>query len=85
MSTGVIYLGFWAFPFTLLIVIAFINSMNLLDGQDGLAGAIAFIQVLFLLAFSIRLHHPTDMQLLIIIMVVLLTFLAFNMRFFFKQ
>jgi UDP-GlcNAc:undecaprenyl-phosphate/decaprenyl-phosphate GlcNAc-1-phosphate transferase len=42
---GVIELGMFALPFTMLWIAGVINAMNLIDGLDGLAGGVAFIAV----------------------------------------
>ena len=40
---GTISLGGWAWPFTLFWYLGFVNSMNLIDGLDGLASGIGTI------------------------------------------
>jgi len=40
---GEIALGGWAWPFTLFWYLGFINSMNLIDGLDGLASGISVL------------------------------------------
>ncbi len=50
---GAFELGGWSWPFTLLWYLGFINSMNLIDGLDGLASGITVLAALFLLAISI--------------------------------
>ena len=40
---GEIQLGGWAWPFTLFWFLGFINSMNLIDGLDGLASGISVL------------------------------------------
>ncbi|MCB1827028.1 MAG: undecaprenyl/decaprenyl-phosphate alpha-N-acetylglucosaminyl 1-phosphate transferase, partial [Coxiellaceae bacterium] len=77
---GDVQLAMWAFPVTVICIVGFINSMNMLDGQDGLAGGVALTQsfLLFLLATQEHLHG--DMRMLVIISVILMVFLSFNMR-----
>ncbi|RKZ19214.1 hypothetical protein DRQ50_02540 [bacterium] len=40
---GTVGLGGWAWPFTLFWYLGFINSMNLIDGLDGLASGISVL------------------------------------------
>ena len=50
---GLIELGGWAWPFTLFWYMGFINSMNLIDGLDGLASGISILASLALVAISV--------------------------------
>ncbi len=50
---GSIELGGWAWPFTLFWYLGFINSMNLIDGLDGLASGISIIASLALVVISL--------------------------------
>lgn len=50
---GEIGLGGWAWPFTLFWYLGFINSMNLIDGLDGLASGISVLASLALIALSV--------------------------------
>lgn len=77
---GDIHLGLWAFPLTVFAVIGFINSMNMIDGQDGLAGGVALGQVILLLLISLYLKMHVDSLFLILVAVVLCVFLSFNIR-----
>lgn len=79
-SFGNITTGYWAFPLTAVVVVAFINAMNMIDGQDGLAGGVAFFQVLLLLIVSLHLEHFADARMLILLAVALAIFLSFNLR-----
>ena len=80
-SLGHFQLGMWSLPLTVLVVVAFINAMNMVDGQDGLAGGIALGQVLLLGWLSASLHRHIDTSMLLIIAVLLGVFLSFNMHF----
>jgi len=77
---GDIQLGLWAFPVTVVCVVGFLNAMNMLDGQDGLAGGVALTQSLLLFILALQLHLHSDMRMLVIIAVLLVVFLAFNLR-----
>ncbi len=50
---GKISLGGWAWPFTLFWYLGFINSMNLIDGLDGLASGISILATVMLVAISL--------------------------------
>ncbi len=47
-SLGVVKLGFLAIPFTYLCIIGVTNSINLIDGLNGLAGGLSFFASLFI-------------------------------------
>ncbi len=49
---GQINLGGWAWPFTMFWYLGFINSMNLIDGLDGLASGISVLASLALVVIS---------------------------------
>ena len=73
-------IGLWAIPLTILAVLANVNAMNMVDGQDGLAGGVALEQAVLLLFLSVQLHCDSDFRLLFILIVLLIVFLNFNMR-----
>ena len=50
---GQLSLGGWAWPITLLWYLGFINSMNLIDGLDGLASGIGVVASLCIVAIAI--------------------------------
>lgn len=76
---GPVNLGLWAFPVTVFVVVAYLNAMNMIDGQDGLAGGVALGQTAMLLALSLVLGKMDDARFLIVVAVLLLVFLNFNM------
>src|SRR5271157_2934509 len=47
-SIGIVKLGVLAIPFTYLCIIGVTNSVNLIDGLNGLAGGLAFFASLFI-------------------------------------
>ncbi len=53
-GSGMIYLGFWSFPLTVLWIVGMMNLINFLDGLDGLAAGVSIIGAfaLFAVAFS---------------------------------
>jgi len=77
---GDVHLGMWALPITVICVVGYINSMNMLDGQDGLSGGVALPQTILLLILALQQHLHSDVRMLIIIAVLLIVFLGFNMQ-----
>lgn len=73
-------IGLLSVPLTILVVLANVNAMNMVDGQDGLAGGVALEQAVLLLFLSVQLHCDSDFRLLFILIVSLIVFLNFNMR-----
>ncbi|ACL70540.1 MraY family glycosyltransferase [Halothermothrix orenii] len=45
---GMFYLGFWGIPLTILWIVGITNTLNLIDGLDGLASGVATIASLTL-------------------------------------
>jgi UDP-GlcNAc:undecaprenyl-phosphate/decaprenyl-phosphate GlcNAc-1-phosphate transferase len=45
---GVVDLGWFSVPFTVLIVLTAINAFNMFDGSDGVAGSQALVSLLFI-------------------------------------
>jgi len=58
---GQIELGGWAWPFTLLWYLGFINSMNLIDGLDGLASGISMVASIALVVISLAVSEYYSM------------------------
>lgn len=82
---GLVALGLLTWPLTLLWVIGLTNTVNLVDGVDGLAGGIVFIALATLLAVRLvtpHLHAPELIGNVLVltasIMGALLAFLRFN-------
>jgi len=55
----VVELGFWGFPVSLIWLVAITNTINLIDGLDGLAAGVSLISGVSFLALSIIM----DLQL----------------------
>lgn len=49
---GLISLGFWSVPLTLLWVVGLTNAINFIDGLDGLASGVSGIAAISLFAFA---------------------------------
>ncbi|MBU8871919.1 MAG: undecaprenyl/decaprenyl-phosphate alpha-N-acetylglucosaminyl 1-phosphate transferase [Gemmatimonadales bacterium] len=58
---GIVELGGWAWPFTLFWYLGFINSMNLIDGLDGLASGISILASLALVTISMAVGQMFSM------------------------
>ena len=78
--SGDLKIGLWAVPLTILVVLTNVNAMNMVDGQDGLAGGVALEQAVLLLFLSVQLHCDSDFRLLFILIISLIVFLNFNLR-----
>jgi len=59
-ALGTVSLGGWAWPFTLFWYLGFINSMNLIDGLDGLASGISVLATLMLAALALAVGDATS-------------------------
>ncbi|MFM2153771.1 MAG: hypothetical protein RL199_2206 [Pseudomonadota bacterium] len=55
---GVIHIGLWGLPLTLLWVVGIVNAMNLIDGLDGLAAGVAATMVGLTLAMALHRGDP---------------------------
>ncbi len=64
--------------FTLVWVFALINTVDWLDGLDGLAAGVGVIAAAVILGISLRFHTPVTATLSLILGGVLLGFLSFN-------
>jgi len=60
---GTVGLGGWAWPFTLLWYLGFVNSMNLIDGLDGLASGIGAVAAGFLVVVSLAVNEFNSLLL----------------------
>lgn len=57
---GDVALGGWSWPFTLFWYLGFVNSMNLIDGLDGLASGISVVVSLTLVALALAIGETTS-------------------------
>lgn len=69
---------FWQYAITIVIIVGVTNAFNLLDGIDGLAGGLAFINISVLAGISFCLHQYSLFVLLITILGALAGFLKNN-------
>lgn len=82
---GLVALGFLTYPLTLIWVVGLTNTVNLVDGVDGLAGGIVFIALGTLLAVRFITHSTHDVILIQNVLILtsalmggLLAFLRYN-------
>jgi UDP-GlcNAc:undecaprenyl-phosphate GlcNAc-1-phosphate transferase len=71
-------LGWTAYPVTILWVVLLTNSINLIDGMDGLAGTISVTVCLGLLIIAALLEIPVVTIIAVILAGSLIGFLIFN-------
>ncbi len=76
--TGIILLGVFSIPFTILWVVGFSNALNFIDGLDGLASGITAIAAITLFLVAIRIHQPGAAILLIALAGAAIGFLRYN-------
>jgi UDP-GlcNAc:undecaprenyl-phosphate GlcNAc-1-phosphate transferase len=80
LGLGNIVLGNLSVPFTILCVIGLINSVNMIDGMDGLAGGVIFTNFIAILLLSFLISDVEHVTLLLILCSALFSFLLFNFR-----
>ncbi|MEG0914748.1 MAG: MraY family glycosyltransferase, partial [Christensenellaceae bacterium] len=77
----VIYFGDWAIPITVLWIVAITNTINLVDGLDGLACGISAISSLALLVVSmLSAGNPTVTIMAAVLAGSCLGFLPYNLN-----
>ncbi len=76
-----IYFGDWAIPITVLWIVAITNTINLIDGLDGLACGITAISSISLLVVSaLTVQNPTVIVIAAILAGSCLGFLPYNLN-----
>lgn len=80
-STAVVELGWAALPITVFAVLGVINSFNLVDGMDGLAGSLFLLGALGSMAFAIPSGNLDMAWFLALAVMAVLGFLLLNARF----
>lgn len=76
---GSISLGIFAYPLTVLWIVALSNAINLVDGVDGLAGGIAALSALSLALMSIVSGHLLPALVSLALLGSVVGFLAYNL------
>ncbi|HBT95675.1 MAG TPA: undecaprenyl-phosphate alpha-N-acetylglucosaminyl 1-phosphate transferase [Coriobacteriia bacterium] len=73
-----IYLGFFAYPVTIIYLVAFANIINLIDGLDGLAAGIVTISVIALFVIAVGNDYLNVAMVSIAVAGACLGFLKYN-------
>lgn len=77
---GVLWMGVFSYPFTIIAIVLLINAINLMDGMDGLAGGVSFVMFSWMAIFAV-LHGWTDYAFILFLLISCIAgFLVFNMR-----
>ena len=75
---GIIELGPFAIPFTVIGIVGLMNAINLLDGLDGLAGGVCTLACISFAVISYSSGNPILFTLVIALLGALLGFLRYN-------
>jgi len=77
---GVIQLGLFSYPITLLWIVGISNAVNFIDGIDGLAGSVITVNSITLAIIAVAMVPPNPISALIgfILAGAMLAFLTFN-------
>lgn len=75
---GIMALGFFTIPITLLWVVGLTNAINLIDGLDGLATGVTAISAMTLFFVAIRTHQIGAAILMLALAGAALGFLRYN-------
>ncbi len=65
-------------PFSVLCIISYINSINMMDGEDGFAASTVLFQLCLLFVLALNVHSDFSINLILITAVTLVGFLFFN-------
>ena len=79
-GSGVIHLGWFSYPITILWIVGISNAVNFIDGVDGLAGSVITVSsiTLALIAVAITPAQPIMALIAFILAGSMLAFLTFN-------
>lgn len=56
---GMLYLGGWGFPLTVLWIVGVMNMVNFIDGLDGLAAGVSAIACVPLAVVALQMNRPS--------------------------
>ncbi|RUO41633.1 undecaprenyl-phosphate alpha-N-acetylglucosaminyl 1-phosphate transferase [Pseudidiomarina aestuarii] len=79
VGLGVVELGWFSMPFTLLAMVAAMNAYNMIDGMDGLLGSLALIAFAGIAVLAALNHQYLPLMAAMIISGALVPFLIRNM------
>lgn len=77
-APGFIHFGWFAYPLTVLYLVAFMNVINLVDGLDGLAGGIVSIAATTMFIIALMGSRVETAMFSIVLLGATLAFLRFN-------
>lgn len=77
---GSFELGMWSVPFTVFATVGIINAVNMIDGEDGLAGTQVLAALLMLCAAALYAGNISVFQRAAVIAGAVAGFLVFNLR-----
>lgn len=78
VENGIIDLGIWSIPLTMIWIVGITNAINFIDGLDGLAAGVATISSISLLFIAIYLNQPQTIVLTTAVAGATMGFLPFN-------
>jgi UDP-GlcNAc:undecaprenyl-phosphate GlcNAc-1-phosphate transferase len=73
-------LGWFSIPFTVFMVVALINALNMADGVDGLTGSVVLVGLAMFAAAALYAGDPALFSVLAAVAGAVLGFLVFNLR-----
>lgn len=79
-SMGEVQLGIFSIPFSIAAVALLVNSINLMDGLDGLAAGKSFVVLGWLVLACFAGHEEPAAQTMLPLLGALMGFLFYNMR-----
>ncbi len=74
-------LGFCSLPVSVIAGLGIINAINMVDGIDGLAGTLVFVELMLLIYCAIISGQLLSAYMLLLMIAVVLAFLWLNFRF----
>lgn len=77
---GIVELGILSKPFTIMCLVLLMNSINMFDGVDGLAGGFCALVVFWMMVVCGGAGQSMALWALLILLACLLAFLCFNLR-----
>lgn len=75
---GMLYLGFWGIPLTILWIVSVTNIVNFIDGLDGLAAGVVAIACAPMVSIALMMGQPFAAMLAIVLAGSVLGFLPYN-------
>jgi UDP-GlcNAc:undecaprenyl-phosphate GlcNAc-1-phosphate transferase len=79
LGNGALHTGAGSFFVTATVTVAAINSFNMLDGLDGVAGGVAFVSLAWILSIAIPAAGPVLLIMAAALMGCVAGFLVFNL------